>query len=169
MTAFILYLPKGEFPAELLNTSRTIKIRMNEPEIEVRCTIELLAKPKEAAVMALKQIVNNLEENGKKLAVSDITYSEPKLVEEEFYSAFSTFKIKSDITSIFGFILDYAPSSTELLSTKNLSVSPADLQGIFNDIAGRLNEMDQRIKMFSGQNVLWTHENEELKKKLPKR
>lgn len=137
---------------------------MDTAEIELRCTIELLAKPKDTATAALKKILENIEENGKKLKVTDVSYGEPQKVEQDFYSAFSTFKIKSDPTSIFSFILDYAPSTIEVLNSGDVRVSMSDLQGILNDISGRLNQMDTNIKLFSAQNIILNKENEELKK-----
>ncbi len=139
---------------------------MEEPQIEVRCMLELLAKPKEVAVDALKKILSNIEEEGNKLAVNDVTYSEPQKVEADFYSVFATFKIKAEPTLLFGFVLDYAPSSIEVLNIKDLKLSASALQGILNDMSGRLNQMDQNIKMFSAQNVILGNENSELKKKL---
>ena len=140
-------------------------MNVEEPQIELRCMLELLAKPKEAALDALKKILSNIEEEGNKLEVRDVTYSEPQKVEAEFYSVFATFKIKADPTSIFGFLLDYAPSSIEVLNTRELRLSISDLQGILNDISGRLNQMDQSIKTFSAQNVILGNENSQLKKR----
>ncbi len=139
---------------------------MEEGTIELRCTIELLAKPQEAATQALKKIVENLEENGKKLEVSMVEYAEPQKVEQDFFSAYATFNVKAEINEIFGFILDYAPSVIEVINTSETKVSSTDLQGILNDMSGRLNEMDKNIKIFSAQNIILSKENEELKKKL---
>jgi hypothetical protein len=139
---------------------------MEGNQIELRCILELLAKPKEMAVDALKKILANIEEEGSKLEVSDATYSEPKKVEQDFYSAFATFKIKADPVAAFGFVLDYAPSSVEVHNAKDIKLSITDLQAILNDISGRLNQMDQNIKIFSAQNVILTNENAQLKKKL---
>ncbi len=139
---------------------------MEEGMIELRCTIELLAKPQEAATQALKKIVENLEENGKKLEVSMVEYAEPQKVEQDFFSAYATFNVKAEINEIFGFILDYAPSVIEVINTSETKVSSTDLQGILNDMSGRLNEMDKNIKIFSAQNIILSKENEELKKKL---
>ena len=139
---------------------------MEEGMIELRCTIELLAKPQEAATQALKKIVENLEENGKKLEVSMVEYAEPQKVEQDFFSAYATFNVKAEINEIFGFILDYAPSVIEVINTSETKESSTDLQGILNDMSGRLNEMDKNIKIFSAQNIILSKENEELKKKL---
>jgi hypothetical protein len=138
---------------------------MEEKEIEIRCTIELMAKPKEVAADALKKILSSIEENGSKLTPTDVIYGEPQKVEQDFYSAFATFKIKAEPAFVFSFILDYAPSSIEVLNSGNINLSFVDLQGILNDLSGRLNQMDANIKMFSAQNVILTQENEELKKK----
>jgi hypothetical protein len=139
---------------------------MEANEIELRCTIELLAKPKDTATDALKKILSNIEENGKKLEARDVEYGEPKKVEQDFFSAFATFKVRSDPTTIFNFILDYAPSTVEVMNGGDVRVSIADLQGILNDISGRLNQMDSNIKMFSAKTVILSKENEELKKTL---
>ncbi len=137
---------------------------MEDEEIELRCTIELIGKPKEETEKAIKKIVDNIEESGKKLAVSSQTYGEPKLIQDDFYSVYCTFNIKSDLLSLFYFVIDYAPSSIELLTTKQVGVKAVDLQGLFNDLSGRMNEMDQKIKIYSGQAMLLANELEALKK-----
>ncbi len=139
-----------------------------DDELELKCTIELMAKPKEVAVDAAKKIISNIEEGGKHLAVSNVEYAEPKLIKDDFYSTYAVFNIKGTIPEIFGFVMDYAPTSIELIKTKEIKVSPPDLQALLNDLAGRLNDMDQKIKIFSGQTILLSRENEELKKKLDK-
>ncbi len=137
---------------------------MEQGQIEIRCTIELLAKPESVALDAIKKIVNHIEENGEKLEVKDVSYGEPQKVAQDFYSVFATFRMKADPTAIFGFILDYAPSSVEVLTAGDTRISMADLQGMLNDISGRLNEMDMAIKTFSAQNIILHNENESLKK-----
>ncbi|MCL4398901.1 hypothetical protein M1293_00095 [Candidatus Parvarchaeota archaeon] len=139
---------------------------MEEEEISVRCVLELMAKPEGAAVEALKKIVENMEENGKKLKITQVEYGDPKPMREGFFSAFARFTVTSDIESIFGFVLDYAPSSIEVLNKKNVSLSMSAFQALLNDISGRLNEMDEKIKVFSGQAIILSRQNEELKKKL---
>ncbi len=133
--------------------------------LELKCTIELMGKPKEAVIDSLKKIVSNIEENGNKLEVKEEEYAEPQLVKDGFYSSFAKFKIKGKMIDLFGFILDYAPSSIEVLATKDTKISITDLQALMNDLSGRMNEMDQRIKIFSGQVVLLSQQLEEMKKK----
>ena len=60
--------------------------------------------------------------------------------------------------------MDYAPSSIEVLITKDVKLSTTDLQALMNDLSARLTEMDQRIKIFSGQTLLLSQQLEELKK-----
>ena len=62
--------------------------------------------------------------------------------------------------------MDYAPSSIEVLTTKDVKLSTTDLQALMNDLSARLTEMDQRIKIFSGQTLLLSQQLEELKKKV---
>ena len=128
-----------------------------ENEVELRCTIELMARPKEAAIDSLKKILATAEENGKKLRIYNEVYSEPKELEKDFYS---------DMESLFNFILDYAPSTIEVIKPEKVELPISSLQTLLNDISGRLNEMDQTIKVYSASNVLLQNENNELKKKL---
>ncbi len=137
-----------------------------EETIKARCILEVLARPKEAAVDALKKIIQNLEENGKKLEVSNEEYSEPKAMENDFFSAYVKFDISGDLDSIFNFVLDYAPSSIEILEPEKVTMEMVDLQTMLNDLSGRLNELDQKIKIYSASNVLLAKENQELKSKM---
>ncbi|MBE5729129.1 hypothetical protein IHI26_01685 [Candidatus Parvarchaeota archaeon] len=137
-----------------------------ENEVELRCTIELMARPKEAAIDSLKKILATAEENGKKLRIYNEVYSEPKELEKDFYSVYVTFNVSSDIESLFNFILDYAPSTIEVIKPEKVDLPISSLQTLLNDISGRLNEMDQTIKVYSASNVLLQNENSELKKKL---
>jgi hypothetical protein len=43
-----------------------------------------------------------------------------------------------------------------------------DMQALLNDLSGRMNEMDQRLKIFSGQTILLSQQLEELKKRVEK-
>ncbi len=143
---------------------------MPEDEIELECTIELSSNNQEVLVNSLKQIVKRIEENGKKLSISNDTYSEPREIEMKelekagkFYSAFAKFNVSADLESIIGFVLDYAPSTIEVIKPFNLNVNITSLQAILNDISGRINEMDQKIKLFSLKSSLLEQENKELK------
>ena len=138
---------------------------MAEDGIELKCTIELMGKPKEAVVDSLKKILSNIEENGNRLEVSAEEYAEPNPVNEGFYSAFARFSIRGNLVDLFGFVMDYAPSSIEVLTIKDAKLSATDVQVLLNDLSGRMNEMDQRIKIFSGQVMLLSQQMEELKKK----
>lgn len=136
-----------------------------ENEIELRCTLELMARPKDAAVESLKRILATAEENGKKLRISNAVYSEPKELEKDFYSAYVTFNVSSDAESVINFILDYAPSAIEVIKPEGLKISMSSFQTLLNDISGRLNEMDQTIKVYSASNILLQNENADLKKR----
>ena len=138
---------------------------MTDEELELRCVIELIGKPKEAVIDSLKKITENIEENGNKLQASEIEYADPKEVKDGFFASFSKFKIRGRAADLFGFVMDYAPSSIEVLSTRETKLSVTDLQALLNDLAGRMTEMDQRIKIFSGQTILLSQQLEELKKK----
>ena len=63
-------------------------------------------------------------------------------------------------------IPNVAPSSIEVMTTKDAKLSITDLQALLNDLSGRMNEMDQRLKIFSGQTILLSQQLEELKKKI---
>jgi hypothetical protein len=141
---------------------------MAEELIEVKCTIELMGKPKEAVMDSLKKIISNIEENGNKLEVSEIEYADPNEVKDGFFSSFARFKIKGNVVDLLGFVMDYAPSSIELLTTRDTKISMTDLQALMNDLSGRMSEMDQRIKIFSGQTVLLSQQLDQLKKEMKK-
>ena len=135
-------------------------------ELELKCTIELMGKPKEEVLKSLKNIIENIEENGNKLSVNEVEYAAPNEVKDGFFSSFASFKIKGSTADLFGFVMDYAPSSREVLTTKDVKLSTTDLQALMNDLSARLTEMDQRIKIFSGQTLLLSQQLEELKKKV---
>ncbi len=75
---------------------------------------------------------NNLKHRGggKHLAVSNVEYAEPKLIKDDFYSTYAVFNIKGTIPEILGFVMDYAPTSIELIKTKEIKISPPDLQAL---------------------------------------
>jgi hypothetical protein len=141
---------------------------MADELIELKCTIELMGKPKEAVMDSLKKITSNIEENGNKLEVSETEYADPNEVKDGFFSSFTRFRIKGSVVDLLGFVMDYAPSSIELLTTRDTKLSMTDLQALMNDLSGRMNEMDQRIKIFSGQTVLLSQQLDQLKKEMKK-
>ena len=146
--ALLLVSAKGSsFPLEGLNivvTKHKIKLKK-----EWKNVIVTDKKPNE--------IIRIIEEE---------SYAEPKEVKDGFYSSFADFKIKGSVIDLFGFVMDYAPSSIEVLTTKDAKLSITDLQALLNDLSGRMNEMDQRLKIFSGQTILLSQQLEELKKKI---
>ena len=104
-----------------------------EENIKLRCILELMARPKEMAVNALKSIIDKIEENGKKLEISNVKYSEPKEVENDFFSAYAEFEIQGDFDSLFNFVLDYAPSSIEVIEPSKIILDMATLQTSLKD------------------------------------
>ena len=122
-------------------------------KIRARFIIEMLGRPKEALSKALVDLVKEITKDGR--AVENEVYSKPKKIGKLLYSAFVEFEIICDgMHNVIGAIIDYAPTTVELIEPEKMTVSMMELQDVLNDLTARLHELDKQVKVLQANSII---------------
>lgn len=121
--------------------------------------VEVLGRPAEHVKESLKVHMSNLNIT-KGVKLCSLTISEPKKIEmpeeqgqkQELYSCFAEAEIEADnLLKLVEIILDYMPSSIEVLEPNNLDFSLFEATSFLNDLSGRLHRYDEIAKIAQTQ------------------
>jgi hypothetical protein len=125
----------------------------DEKPIRARFIIEVMGKPKEMVTKALKDIIKELKEDGKKIEKE--SYSKPKKSGKVFFTSFVEFEIICDnLDDFLGVIIDYIPINVEIIEPDIASIGIGPLQEIVNDLTSKLDNLDKQIKMLQASNII---------------
>jgi hypothetical protein len=110
--------------------------------------IEVLGKPKEHVEQALKNVVASLKEsnvfNAHDTQISDvINAKDTETMFTGFVESEVDFKVYDDI---FGFVIDFMPSSLEIYEPEDLKLDHASFNNMLNDIIARIHEYDKIVR-----------------------
>ena len=133
---------------------------MNKIKSEAILVFEVLGRPAEHIVEALKQVSEAIsKEPGIKIIDSKVY--EPKTVENkdkegkiiestkenELFSSFSEVELEAeDLFNIIGVIFKYMPAHVELLSPERVELSNIDFNSLFNQLLVKLHNYDSIAK-----------------------
>ncbi|MBD3263052.1 hypothetical protein GF374_01590 [Candidatus Woesearchaeota archaeon] len=141
------------------------------PKIKTRMIIEIAGRPKEHINNALKKTAEDFAKETKKVEVTSRKIREPKKVEFEnikktdIFSGFVEFHADiEDFSTLVGLIFDWMPSSVEIVEPENISENYKELNGILNDLAGRLHRYDSLVKKLRAKTILLAKELAKFKK-----
>jgi hypothetical protein len=131
-------------------------------KIRVRFIVEMLGRPKEILSKALEDLIKEIKKDGR--VVENETYSKPKKVGKLIFSAFVEFEmICEGLDGLIGAIIDYAPTTVELISPEKVDIGIFDLQEILNDLTARLHELDKQVKIYQANNIILQKKLQDLK------
>jgi hypothetical protein len=102
-----------------------------------RFIIEIAGKPVENVQKALEKVKENLENETERFKIVEIDLEQPELHEEtKLYSGFLEVEGKfPSIEHFFNFIIDYTPTSIEIIEPEYVSFDSAEFAGVLNDIS----------------------------------
>ncbi|MHA2428242.1 MAG: hypothetical protein ACXADB_09490 [Candidatus Hermodarchaeia archaeon] len=131
-------------------------------KIRTRFIVEMLGRPKEVLSKALEDLIKEMKKDGRK--VENETYSKPKKVGKLIFSAFVEFEmICEGLEDLIGSIIDYAPTTVELISPEKIDIGILNLQEVLNDLTARLHELDKQVKIYQSNNIILQRKLEEIK------
>jgi hypothetical protein len=114
------------------------------PEITAKAIIQVLGSPKEHLEKSLKLLSEDLE---KKYNVLEKKVSEPKKEGEKFFSSFIDAEMSfQSFSEMMGFVIDFHPSSIEIIEPEEITESSIELTGILNDLIGKIHRMDSQTR-----------------------
>lgn len=110
--------------------------------------IEILGRPKESVESALKQVVSALNGSdflkASEIEVSDVINAKDT---KTMFTGFLEFDIEfKTYDDIFGYLIDFMPSSLEINEPAELKFDLASFNNMVSDIIARLHEYDKIVK-----------------------
>jgi len=105
--------------------------------IYAKFIVEIAGKPVENVEKALKAVSEQLEEQKDDFKVVECHIEKPVLDEKStLYAGFLDIELKfKEFNKIFGFILDYTPTSIEIIEPEKIEFSVSDLNTHLNEVA----------------------------------
>ena len=127
-------------------------------EIQIKVIIEIIGTPKEHVLNTLNLVSENISKNYKVIS-KDIR--EPVKHTEKFFSSFIEIEfIVPNFSELIGFIIDFHPSSVEIIEPEEIKESAQSLTFVLNDFISKIHRMDIQIKTLMAKNKLLEKEME---------
>lgn len=129
-----------------------MKKKNENSKIECRSIITLEGRPVDYVKKVIEKVVSMISE---RYDVKKKDFSKPEKVGESIYSVFVEIEFSAkNFEGVLGYILDFGPSSIEILEPDEIRISSAELQGILNDLISNIQKMNNRIKVLEASNVI---------------
>ncbi len=124
---------------------------MTSSKIIVKFIIEIAGKPKDNVDKALALVLDKLKEKKGDYRVKDSVLEESLLDEKTtLYSGFLDVEVQfENIGSLLGFIIDYTPTSVEIVDPENISIKCNELTNFLNDSSHAFLSMQNQIRILN--------------------
>jgi hypothetical protein len=136
----------------------------NSNKVHAIMIIEVLGKPKEHLVEALKGIISKMKEE-KGVEILENKIHEPKELEKRkgFFSTFAEIEIETESAiHIAGLMFRYMPSHVDILSPEKITLTNNDYGDLLSEITRKLHKVEEIVKVLQMENQI-------MKKKLEKK
>ena len=122
-------------------------------QIKAKIVIEMMGAPKEHIENTLKKYIEKLK-SSEIMEITDDKFFEAE-PQGKFFSTFTELDIWfQDITAMSNFCFEAMPSSVEILEPLNLKFKAKPIQDLFNDILGKLHDLDLLVKQVRAEKKL---------------
>jgi len=136
-----------------------------KPWIKTKMIIEVAGFPKEHIDAALNKVSENFGKETKKIKVNNTKVKESQQVKigniekTKLFSGFVDLDFDvEDFSTLVGLMFDWMPSSVEIIEPEKITDNIQELNGVLNDLAGRLHQYDAAVKQLRAKTVLLTRE-----------
>lgn len=103
-------------------------------QVTLKAIIDIAGKPESALSKALDKVEERIDET-ESFEILEIAKAEPELQDSGMYTAFLDLELKcSNPRSAMNFIVEFLPSSVEIIDPKNLKVSCEEFSDVLNDM-----------------------------------
>ena len=137
---------------EVKITESEIREKIDQGWFRLKIILEILGFPKEHIEKTTGLVAKRFGEL-KYINVITSEISVPKSVSEKSWSSFIELEIVvASFSDMIGLIMDYLPSSVEILEPRTFTEDIANLTDILNDFATRLHQHDMEIKKLRAVN-----------------
>jgi hypothetical protein len=124
--------------------------------MKVRMIVEVAGFPKEYIEQTIVLLGEKFAENNSSVKVTKRMVREPQQIKDsKIWSGFIEFHCDVEsLVVLMGLIFDYMPSSVEIISPDVITEDNFKLNGLLNDLAGRLHQYDAAIKTLKAEKTL---------------
>ncbi len=134
-------------------TDSEIRERLGKGYLRINLIIEIAGSPREHVEDTLRLVLKKLREE-KGVDVLGGKVHEPK-AQGPFFSTFAELGILvKNFSALVGICFSYMPSSVEIVEPSQFKLAPVEFSSLFNDLLGRLHEIDMRLKNANAANIL---------------
>ncbi len=132
-----------------------LKDKLAKGALRLNTVIEIVGAPKEHVEDTLRLLLKQLREE-KGVDVIGGKVHEPKAQEgSPFFTSFAELDIiVKDFSTLITVCFSYMPSSIEVVEPGQFKLVPSDFSSLFNELLGRLHEIDMRLKNTNAANIL---------------
>ncbi len=130
-----------------------VREKLEKGYLMVNTIIEIVGKPREHVEETLRMVLKQLRDE-KGVDVLGGKVHEPK-AQGAFFSTFAELHmLVKDFATLIGLCFSYMPSSVEIVEPAQFKLAPIEVANLFNDLLGRLHEIDLRLKGANAANIL---------------
>jgi hypothetical protein len=119
--------------------------------IRIKAILEVLGKPKEHIEEKLKEYIERIKKDENIIVMS---HNLSEATEQgEIWSIFADIEVViKGMVNLFGFCLDYTPSSIEILKPEEFKFKDTDTTTFINDLLGKLHQTNMITKQLGTEN-----------------
>ena len=130
-----------------------VREKLEKGYLMINTIIEIVGKPREHVEETLRMVLKQLRDE-KGVDVLGGKVHEPK-AQGAFFSTFAELHmLVKDFATLIGLCFSYMPSSVEIVEPAQFKLAPTEVANLFNDLLGRLHEIDLRLKGANAANIL---------------
>ncbi len=129
-----------------------VREKLDKGYMMINTIIEIVGKPREHVEETLRLVLKQLRDE-KGVDVLGGKVHEPK-AQGVFFSTFAELNVLvKDFSTLIGICFSYMPSSVEIVEPAQFKLAPTEVANLFNDLLGRLHEIDMRLKGANAANL----------------
>ncbi|MBI2549700.1 hypothetical protein HYV83_00780 [Candidatus Woesearchaeota archaeon] len=130
-----------------------IREKLEQGYLRISTVIEIVGAPKEHVEGTLRLVLKQLREETGTIVLGGKVH-EPK-AQGPFFSTFAELQVLvKNFAALVNICFNYMPSSVEIVEPTQFKLAPLEFSNLFNDLLGRLHEVDMRLKNTNAANAL---------------
>jgi hypothetical protein len=128
---------------------------MENQAIKVKLVVELLGSPKEHVEETMKMVIEKLKKESGVALLKEVTYpAEQNEQVKPMWSTFSDITVEvNSVKKLLDVCFDYMPSSIEVISPENFSVTSNDYGYLMNELLAQLHQFSFLAKQLAAENM----------------
>jgi len=144
-----------------------VKEKFDKGWLDVVVIIEVAGKPASHIKEVLEKLLENFaKEKGIKLIYKKVHDVKEREEAKEVFSIFAELEfLAENLSRVLEFVVDYTPSSIEIVAPKDLALNINDANNILNDIASKIQRYESYVNNLAAQNMMFKEVFDKLVKK----